>query len=69
MIYIGVKPCADIKKGIQKNVWYTCFYSASNLILREVNKEGISEEEKVDITHVIYRNLKTCANDKNAALR
>ena len=64
MIYIGVKPCADVKKGIQKNVWYTCIYSAPNLILSGLNKEGISGKEKEDITHVVHRNLAKCANDK-----
>lgn len=64
MIYMGVKPCGDAKKGIQKNAWYTYINSASELIHRELDKEGISEKEKENITHVVHRNLKTCANDK-----
>lgn len=64
MIYMGIKPCSDIKKGIQKNTWYTCVNSASNIIFKELNKEAISEKERDDITHVIHRNLAKCANDK-----
>jgi hypothetical protein len=64
MIYIGRKPCADVKKGIQKNVWYTCVYSAPNIIHEGLNKAGISEQEKEDITYVIHRNLAKCVNDK-----
>jgi hypothetical protein len=65
MIYIGRKPCSDVKKkGIQKNVWYTCVYSAPNVIHEGLNKAGINEQEKEDITYVIHRNLAKCVNDK-----
>ena len=64
MIYIGVNPCGDVKKGIQKNVWYTCVYNAPGLLYEELNKGGISDKEKEDLTHIIHNNLAKCANHK-----
>jgi len=66
MIYIGIKPCGDIKKGVQQNVWYTVVYGAPNLIHEELSKEGLSDKEKEDIAHVIHGNLARCAYHKKA---
>jgi len=64
MIYIGVKPCADVKKGLEKNTWYSFINSASRFLHNELKRDDIDVSEKEDIMYVIHRNLSKCAGDK-----
>jgi hypothetical protein len=64
MIFIGKIPCKPGGEDLKKKVWFTCVYAAEILLRSESVKEEISESDKIDITHVIHRNLAKCASSK-----